>query len=322
MDVYNHGTWNFAAPSSQPKQQFSIEVGVNRTGGGKGTIESLGVFTSDPKSGNVQMVFDASTRASGRIRTEASDFWQLVDQFEKQDATPLWREGKVPTKVPIYADFFNAGTPGGGGGEGNTNCPKCGVQYTAAQTKMQGQLGIKVLNGEMPVDPTNKLAYIDLRGRLDSHADMAKALQAIVDAKLQDHIHVVSLGDELTVEGGNTSDPVYAQWCKAKGLTPAGGCTGHVNTSTASATGDKVSNFNYYYSTQFSHEQAYGYFKEFTDQILAVLPNANVGVRSPRFDLMTFARRWCLISHLLLGLVKAACAWFNRVMVMSFDAIH
>ena len=122
--------------------------------------------------------------------------------------------------------------------------------------------------------------YIDIRGALASPETIAKQIVAVKAAGPAENIYVVSLGDEITVAGGDTSAAAWTAWCATMKATAAQGCGGGKNISTlgiAGAKGDPLSNGYYYWSTKFVHHQAILHFKAMTDEIQLGLPNANVG---------------------------------------------
>ena len=155
---------------------------------------------------------------------------------------------------------------------------------------MDGEFGI-ILNGVdaqalqlpgTPADPDNQRAYIDLRGCIGSQEEMAACLNQISNATgVKEGVIVVSLGDEITISGGNTSDAAFADWCKAEGANATVGCGGAVNTSLLVATGIVSGNGNYYWSNKFVNTQGTSRYRALTQQIKAVLPNANVGANYP-----------------------------------------
>ena len=121
-----------------------------------------------------------------------------------------------------------------------------------------------------------------MRSCIGSPERLASCLQTFTNASVQENVYVVSLGDEITVSGGNTSDPVFAQWCQSKKLTPQQvGCSSwaacHVNTSIVHGSSSAAAAANFYYSTIFVQQQALGHFKTITDTIQKTCPNAKVG---------------------------------------------
>lgn len=76
-----------------------------------------GRATFDSTVTGTEMLFDANTRASRRMRHNEDDFLEVYEQlFTEQGATV---PGKPPAAVPIYGSFFpnvNASDTGSSGG--------------------------------------------------------------------------------------------------------------------------------------------------------------------------------------------------------------
>ena len=103
MDVFNHGTWNIG-PGSRAGMvdvgMYMIQVGV-KTKPGQAEPEPIGPrFVSSGEG--VQIVFDASTRATKRVRSEASDFFELSEALDLQ--TPLM----VPNRFGVKGSRMTA----------------------------------------------------------------------------------------------------------------------------------------------------------------------------------------------------------------------
>lgn len=268
MDTLNHGSWNFAAG------EYSITVGV----GSAAKPTPIGTFTSGNSS--LQLLVDANTRATRRVRGRTSDFWEIKAQLDAQTPT---LHGKLKTLTPVYATTFSAGAPSGGGSS-STTCPNCGSTYTTAQKEYAAMFNLQSRACSWPCDASElsgPMAYVDLRSHIGSPTKLATALQGIKNASVEDNILVVSLGDEITVSGGNTSDWSFQQWCTQQKLSPTDvGCSSwaacHVSTNISLATSLPASKL-FYYSTRFVHETALGRFAGITKQISAALPKAKVG---------------------------------------------
>ena len=131
---------------------YTIEVGVKTTAN-QTEPEPIGTFVSSGEG--VQIVFDASTRASRRVRSEASDVFELAAALDLQTPTMVPNQfGKKGVRldaasqrmswdlnVQVYGTFFK-NTPSGGG-FASTSCPKCGVEYTSIWNKMNEMFGIQ-----------------------------------------------------------------------------------------------------------------------------------------------------------------------------------
>lgn len=137
---------------------YTIQVGV-KTKADQTEPEPIGpLFVSSGEG--VQIVFDASTRASRRVRSEASDVFELAAALDLQTPTMVPNQfGEKGIRLDtsdngarmswdmhmqVYGTFFK-NTPSGGG-FASTSCPKCGNEYTAVWNKMNMMFGIQ-LNG-------------------------------------------------------------------------------------------------------------------------------------------------------------------------------
>jgi hypothetical protein len=224
---------------------------------------------------------------------------------------------RVPKSLPVFAGFFDYGTPhvrlfllvvyaplflaehpssqSQGGGGNNPTCPQCGDEYTKAQLEMAKMFNIvdygTTGSGEdldklspWPADPLNQRSYIEIRSCIASEETMAACLDKIpIQSDVEgvgdprDGVLVVSMGDEISVTGGNTTAAAFDVWCAALGLNMSVGCGGEVNVSIASAVGTITSNGHYYHSMAFVQEQGIARYAALTKQVQAALPNAWVG---------------------------------------------
>lgn len=80
------------------------------------TITPLDVF--DARIGDSQIVWDASTRMTRRVRHSGADFYDIMASFEEQGPV----NGRPLALTPLFAGSFTAGPNGGptGGGCGGT----------------------------------------------------------------------------------------------------------------------------------------------------------------------------------------------------------
>jgi hypothetical protein len=67
LDTMNHAPWDL------PSGNYTITLGIKESDGT--TITPLGTFPS--LDAPLQILIDASTRASRRARARAADFWEL-----------------------------------------------------------------------------------------------------------------------------------------------------------------------------------------------------------------------------------------------------
>jgi hypothetical protein len=115
MDTFQHGSWDFAAGN------YTLAVGVKRGDGdveqiaffdATGTLDSgclpAGLIGPKPQECSLQLLFDASTRATKRMRHQTDDFWEIKAALDTQTV-----QGQLPKHVPVYAEFFSDKIPHG-----------------------------------------------------------------------------------------------------------------------------------------------------------------------------------------------------------------
>ena len=102
---------------------YKLSVGVKLSSEPTSAIQTLETFDcgggsgdapAGPQgSGTVTLLFDASTRATRRIRGQAADFQELMVSLDAQTAAGV--HGKPPSLTPIFAgtfDRYHAASPG------------------------------------------------------------------------------------------------------------------------------------------------------------------------------------------------------------------
>ena len=162
IDVFNHGQWGFMAGN------YSIEVGVreaNAAGLAAG-VHSIATFATGLGGHPFEMLFDASTRATKRMRPQTDDMYELLAALEKQTPTLIPTRG-LPSHVPVFGGFFDKiptvvqNVSPDDGLEPVAVCARCGAEYSAMYEKLDGMFGI---NGEKA-------------GNLSTGADPVRPLQ-------------------------------------------------------------------------------------------------------------------------------------------------
>jgi hypothetical protein len=147
IDTLNHAPWNL------PAGNYTITLGLREP---DASITTLGVFPS--MNAPLQILMDASTRATRRVRARATDFWELHGNLSALKPKLV---GKPPTEVPIFATTFNRLMPGGGTGPANgTGLPD--PKYAAAQKEFEDMFPISPDN--VGGDWRTEWGYLDLRG--------------------------------------------------------------------------------------------------------------------------------------------------------------
>lgn len=135
-------------------------------------------------------------------------------------------------------------------------------------------------SGGTKCPPVTTNGYIDVRSCITSVEHMQACLEVYTNASVAENVLVVSLGDEIGVSDPNpnhTTPAAFAAWCTAQGHAGKPGCGGAVDTALGSAKGDVTTNGHYYYSLRFTHDMGILRYKQLTDKIKSMLPNALVG---------------------------------------------
>ena len=319
MGVLQHGSWNLhgmfhnwtarfpygtGSPTyhgAVPFGDYSVTVGVKLSNEPISAVVPVGTFDcAGNNNGFVQLLFDASTRASKRIRSQAADFYEILHELDAQ--TQLLR-GRTPSQTPIYAGTFSDGPPSGGGGSASSTCPKCGALYNASVNRYNAMFNLQSTGGmSTPAERTN-MSYIDIRASIGTPAALASELGRLTNASLwpsgpvANDILTVSLGDEIGVAGAGT-DVGFIQFLGSRGQKPVDvGCKGAswssvvssscnqttgactqcgVNTSIAVAV-TPASQRLYYFSRLYENEVGLQRFKTITSTIQKALPRAKIG---------------------------------------------
>lgn len=281
IDTLNHASWNL------PAGNYTLTLGLKE--GPTGAITELGTFPSLGRP--LQVLTDASTRASRRFRPRAADFWQLYGRLK---GVQKKLKGKPPTHVPIFASTYQRDFPQGGLGPANgSGLPD--PKYTAAQLDWEVMFGISpddvngAVRGALPSKGAWRTAwgYLDLRGYVrprPGRETLEQKLQTYIDAGVGDQIRVIKLGDEIGLSRptGNNTNAGFFAWVKARGLAPRDlgcaefGAACSYNVSFALAATEPA---RYYYSHKYSNDFGIhsGDYKNATATIKRMLPNALAG---------------------------------------------
>lgn len=331
MDVLQHGSWNlhglfhnwtakFANGTGPPVYRgavpfsdYKITVGMKLSNEPLTSIVPIGTFDCNGnKNGFVQLLFDASTRASKRVRSQAQDFYEILNELDAQ--TPLLH-GRAPTQTPIYAGTFSAGPPSGGGGEASSTCPKCGSDYNESVKRYNSMFNIQSTAGMLTPAERSNMSYIDIRGSIGTPEALAAELEKLTNASLwpggpvADDILTVSLGDEIGVAGSGT-DVGFIRFLEAREQKPLDvGCeksswssvlsscnqtTGAcaecgMNTSISVAVNPATQRL-YYFSRLYENEEGLLRFRTITSTIQKALPRAKIGANFSPLQFFTDPR--------------------------------
>jgi hypothetical protein len=226
VPVCRHGSWNlhgifhnwtskFPNGTGPPVQrgkvpfgQYKVIVGTKTSQEPLSAIKPIGTFdcANDP-NGFLQLLWDVNTRATKRMRSQASDFYDILGELDAQTPT---LHGRTPTMTPIYAGTFSSGPPSGGGGSGSSTCPKCGAIYNQSVARYESYFNIQsTANNADTLGKGSNMTYIDVRTSIGTPQKLAAALAKYTNGSLwprgkpvADNILTVSLGDEIGVAQG------------------------------------------------------------------------------------------------------------------------
>ena len=182
-------------------------------------VPLAGRNTFDSVSTGTEMLFDASTRASHRMRHNEDDFLEIYEQlFTTQGDVP----GKPPAQVPIYASTFKlvngSESSPSGSGPGRQDYPSKFHKYIGSFCEE----GNSCLMYDQSATLKETNAYIDIR-----QTNITKLIAAHPDAVT--NVATVSLGDEIAIRGKGTTADFHA-WCSANKVTAKDlGCSSMAN---------------------------------------------------------------------------------------------
>lgn len=206
MDVLQHGSWNLHGSytnwtngvrhQTEPFADYKVTVGTKLSSLPPSAIAPVGTFDAKGLAGNpggfVQLLFDASTRASRRVRPQAADFYEIMDELDAQAkaASPAL-VGKPASLTPVFANSYPAtGPPTGGGtteprlgGGPSRNCPRCDAEFNTTVQRFHALYNLQPCNDVSPVNlkgvpphERSNMTYIDLRSYVWNRAG-ARAVQ-------------------------------------------------------------------------------------------------------------------------------------------------
>jgi hypothetical protein len=264
LDSLNDGQWTLSArgPDAKREAAFALEFGV-RTPAGQ--VESIKRF--DGLRGRVTLAYDANTRYTRRIRLVDDVLYELVDYLKKHPVT-----GVAPKRTLVYGVTFSR---------------KAGdARYNAAVDEFIRLMGATALCAGDP-EELFRPGPVPVRGSVDVRSvptakleEYCKKLRAEGKA---DKVAVVSLGDEIGLEGPPAADHAgFRAWLKARGVAPAevdpaaGGDYGRLRyTPTPEAA--RAHPGPYYWSQIYRYRYGIGRLKERTDILRRYLPHAGTG---------------------------------------------
>jgi hypothetical protein len=282
LDTQQHGTWNLYVGN------YSVTVGIkdqpfNRS---DGTIVPVGLFDGRPTSNDTQIVWDASIRASRRVRHSAEDFYAIMDSFKVQGQP----HGHPLRLTPVYAATFAAdldtGGPMGGGCGGvsqGTSQPlsvcssRVDPKFKPALTDFKAEFctSLNCMTTDAPFMTARTAGFALFDG--NTWGQISDAVTQAINQSNREcgqacETKTVSLGDEIIVAeapdsfANTTSFDLY---CKQHGITLAMlGCidsnwTACTNPNANASTAAQHPGL-YYWSTKFIHSAGISYWKNYT----------------------------------------------------------
>ena len=278
LDAFNDGTWMFTAKPMvrhQPDYKtppYSIEFGVKETP--TSAVESIGTFSNGNQlkgglSASIQVVFDANTKATRRMRpTDVA----LGEALAEAAAGAVPPGGKPPALTPIFgysfckADVVRAIEP---------SCSLAASTSASFDGDLAEFLTYVPLSDTATGDPRKgdlkrKRSYFEARALIHNLTNLELILQNLTAAGVADDVLVVSMGDEISLAVPSdpaTAQKLFAAWC-AKNHIPVPGTF-----NTTYAGNAKL----FWYSNLFSNSFGLTAMSGATSLLRKYLKNANVG---------------------------------------------
>ena len=294
MDTLNHGTWNFGTTKTCGKN-YTVEVGVrtnpfDHTGEPSVVPVRGGVF--DMRQNDSQMVVDASTRASQRVRHSGADF---VDIMASLDAQTPQIHGKPLDVLGLWANTFGGGhfnvdTPAGGGGSRK--------KIPGLTAKSERFKNMFCNNVTKPNCLTFVVPYTDMRSVLDwpEFVKLNKTIQTTKPSPAA--VKVVSMGDEITVRAPGTfaNDTTFQTYLRdvAKLELATLGCKSwdQCNTTVNTTTASKHAAL-FFYSKKYLGSAGIEYYATITEYMRTHgLINARIGANFSPANYIGYVYQW------------------------------
>ena len=118
LDTFMSSAWNL------PRGIFTVEIAVPEAG----AFTPIAEFAAHNTT--LQLLFDASTRATRRVRPQHADFFEVLARLDRDTAKHPQR--RLPTAVPVYASTF---TDAGGACEASRHLPRGELSPCAAASR-------------------------------------------------------------------------------------------------------------------------------------------------------------------------------------------
>jgi hypothetical protein len=281
LDTLNHGTWLIDV------RYAAITVGIRSA---NGSIVPIARFPDEGehKGGDMFMLFDASTRAFGRMRKPLDDFDEVMRVLDNQTVRSP-PHGHPPVRTTIFAQTFEdppTTYPGA------TEITLANASHAAYSTKRQRFLEMFGFSSAPPRCTNTSCIMMGLRpDKLDFNlTEVETQLQQVLATGVDPTgVRFVSLGDEVTLECPsspqqanpcNLSGAAFEDWALSRNLSlnTIGcerwtTCLCSLPTSAACLAAPRL----YYYSNLFLHDSVIKMYREIVRIVKSYLPNAVVG---------------------------------------------
>jgi hypothetical protein len=259
-----------------------IQVGVKKNPFNRSDHEVVPIDGAlfDSVETGTEMVFDANTRGTRRMRHNADDFFEVYEQLKAQGPVP----GKPPSIVPIYSSTFPNGSDSGPSGDGPAR-----DGYTEKQREFVASFCAR--NNSCLCDNPSGCDSLDQVGDAQSLYLSAYVLaslhrgQAVIDgeiskiaampASVRNRVTTVKLGDEIGIDG-SLNDTTFESWCKSNDLDLEElGCRSWASCPYSPNLANATANAAlYYWSVKAGHESGIALVKTIVDRLRQLLPNA------------------------------------------------
>jgi hypothetical protein len=225
LDTLNHGTWLLEV------KYAAIIVGIRSA---NGSIVPIARFPDEGEhaQGDLFMLFDASTRAFGRMRKPLDDFEEVMCALDDQTAARP-PHGHPPVRTTIFAQTFADPPTTYPGATPLTLTNASHTNYSAKRQKFLHMFGLSDAAVKSAAGSCTNTSCM-MMGLWLGSADKSN-LTVQCETQLQKKlatgvepagVQFVSLGDEITLECSaescDLSDLAFEEWARSRNLSLAG----------------------------------------------------------------------------------------------------
>ena len=238
----------------------------------------------DSVTTGTEMVFDANTRGTKRMRHNADDFFDVMQQLKEQGPVA----GRPPSIVPIYAATFPNGSDSGPSGTGPARdgyaakqrefvASFCARNNSCLCDNPSGCDSPRETSGDQSLYLSAYVLASLHKGQtvIDEIAKIAAMPESV-----RHRITTVKLGDEIEIDGSNwLNDTSFEVWCRANKIELKqlrcdswARCPYSPSLANASANAEL-----YYWSVKAGHESGIALVKKVVGRLRPLLPKALLG---------------------------------------------